>query len=164
MDVTRTRFDMYFDDCTIENTLRRASSSGHSLTWAPEWRHMDEHWTSFITKLSYMHSLKHSHPGWIIYPHLKANPPKWIADAWRSKCSLLHATEILLLFITKKLNWYAMSSQIPELPSYSSSNISLIGACANDTVFLCNEIHLVYGSLLVPVYSGIMLFSLYTIT
>lgn len=34
-------------------------------------------------------------PCWIIYPHLKANRPKWIAGAWRNKCSLLYATEML---------------------------------------------------------------------
>lgn len=35
MDVMKTRFDMYVDDCTIEITLKRASS-GHSFIWAPE--------------------------------------------------------------------------------------------------------------------------------
>ena len=102
MDATQPRFDVCVGDCTLEIILRRASP-GCSFIRAPEWRCMEGNWISFVTKLSCIHSLKHSYSGQIIQPQLRANLPKWIAGTWgRNTCSLLYGTGCLWLFVKQR--------------------------------------------------------------
>lgn len=143
-DVRKARFDMCINDCTLEITVRKVSSG--CLYPGPKiktrWRKLNP-----ICNLAmWIHNLKHSCPGWITYPQLKVNPPKWVADTWtRNKCFLLHGTEIVWLFITWRKLADMLSVQIPDL----------------HRILVYSEIYLIYGSLLVPIYSGTGLCSLY---